>query len=72
MELLPILGWFLNETGEYCYVYTEEADIIEHRRAAAREFRKLYNELATTRDRNPSQLEHFLNVSLMHSIDIVG
>ena len=67
MELLPLLGWFLHETGEYCYELTESSDEIDHRRAAAREFRRFYNELATARDRHPSQLENFLNVSSTNS-----
>ena len=63
LKLLPLLGWILSETGEYCYVYTESPDEIAHRKEAAREFRRFYNELATIRDRSPNQLEHFLSVS---------
>jgi hypothetical protein len=72
LKLLPLLGWSLNETGEYCYVYTYSPHEIANRKKAADEFRKFYNELATARERNPRDLERFLSVNKLNSIGIIS
>ncbi|CAF1104687.1 unnamed protein product [Rotaria sp. Silwood1] len=66
LKLLPLLGWLPNDAGEYCYCDTELSHEIAHRQKAAREFRKFYNELATVKNRQPNQLEHFLSVSCLN------
>ena len=63
MKLLPLLGWVINETGKYSYLHTDSPQEIANRKKAALEFRKFYNELATAKDRNPRELENFLNVN---------
>ncbi|CAF1016771.1 unnamed protein product [Rotaria sordida] len=64
LKLLPLLGWSPNSIGEYCYCDTESLHEIAHRQEAAREFRKFYNELATVKNRQPNQLEHFLSIRI--------
>jgi hypothetical protein len=64
MKLLPLLGWVINdETGKYIYLYTDSPHEMANRKKAAHEFRKFYNELVTAKDRNPRELENFLNVN---------
>lgn len=62
LNLLPLLGWALNDKGEYCFVDTNVSEDLTQREEAAREFRKFYNELATGKDRNVATIEKFLQV----------
>jgi hypothetical protein len=69
LNLLPLLGWALNDKGEYCFVNSNVSQDLTQREEAAREFRKFYNELATGKDRNVSTIEKFLQVRRFFFID---